>query len=141
MMWGVSTMVAELGEKRVIVVADDERLGRAIELNLASSHAEVTRLLLGTGRQRGGPETADLIVLALSSHRSNPVVALAQTALPHLVGQVPILIISEHPFRSDLPYRVHHLSFPFDPDQFCERVQALLANQSVPGEAAVAGAS
>jgi hypothetical protein len=94
---------------KIVIVSDDERLGRAIELNL----------------------------LALSSCRSNPVVALAQASLPHLVGQVPILIISEHPFRSDLAYRIHHLSFPFDLDRFCERVRALLHSSVAPEMAPV----
>lgn len=141
-------MVANLTRKRVLVLSDNDGLSRAIELNLKHSQLEVVKLPLSSPRQQH-PEPAssrtcqgddgrgnqtevgdlDLIVVAMSSPTSEPVVALARASLTGRIGQVPLLIISDRPFHSDPDDRIIHLDFPFDIDGLHDKVEEILQNR------------
>jgi hypothetical protein len=136
-------MGARSARKRVLVLSDNDGLSRAIELNLKHNHLEVIRLALSSPGQRC-PEPVegrgsqaevgdfDLIVVAMSSPTSEPVVALARASLAGRIGQVPLLIISDRPFHSDLDDQIIHLDFPFDIDGLHDKVKKILQRVSEP---------
>ena len=127
-------MVADLARKRVLVLSDNDGLSRAIELNL-NRHLEVVRLTLSSPRQRESQAELgdfDMIVVAMSLPTSEPVVALARASLAGRIGQVPLLIISDRPFHSDLDDQIIHLDFPFDIDGLHDKVKEILQRGSEP---------
>jgi hypothetical protein len=129
---GAQSMVADLAGKRVLVLSDNDGLSRAIEWNLRQSQLEIIKLALSSPEQRGSqPEVGDfdLIVVAMSSHTSEPVVALARASLIKQIGQVPLLIISDRPFQSDPDDRIIHLDFPFDIDRLHDKVEEILRDR------------
>jgi DNA-binding response OmpR family regulator len=126
---------ADLAGKRVLVLSDNDRLSKAIELNLKYSHLEVIRLALSSqGHEESQTEIGDfdLIVMAMSSSTSEPIVTLAKASLVGRIGQVPLLIISDRPFHSDPDNRVIHLNFPFDIDGLHDKVKEILQRDSEP---------
>jgi DNA-binding response OmpR family regulator len=128
-------MGAGLAGKRVLVLSDNDGLSRAIELNLKQSHLEVIRLALSSPGQRGSQaevDDFDLIVVAMSSPTSEPVVALARASLAGRIGEVPLLIISDRPFHSDPHDQIIHLDFPFDIDGLHDKVKEILQRVSEP---------
>lgn len=127
-------MVADLARKRVLVLSDNDGLSRAIESNL-NSHLEVVRLTLSSPGQRESQAELgdfDMIVVAMSLPTSEPVVALARASLAGRIGQVPLLIISDRPFHSDLDDQIIHLDFPFDIDGLHDKVKEILQRDSEP---------
>jgi len=127
-------MVADLARKRVLVLSDNDGLSRAIESNL-NSHLEVVRLTLSSPGQRESQAELgdfDMIVVAMSLPTSEPVVALARASLVGRIGQVPLLIISDRPFHSDLDDQIIHLDFPFDIDGLHDKVKEILQRGSEP---------
>jgi len=103
-------------EKNVLVLSDDEMLSQVIELALGDLY-QTRPVLLGSPEGRASCadlEDVDLIILALGSPDSEPVVALTRMALTEAAGQVPLLIISSKRFRPDSDVPIYHLDFPFD---------------------------
>jgi DNA-binding response OmpR family regulator len=122
-------MVAGLAGKRVLVLSDNEGLSKAIELNLERSDLEVVSFALSSPEQQESQAEVgdcDLIVVAMSSPDSEPVVALARASLAGRIGQVPLLIISDRPFHSKPGDRIIHLDFPFDLDRLHDKVKEIL---------------
>lgn len=115
--------------KRVLVISDDERLARAIELNL-HGQLDLRVVRASAVKKAGGRRLVhshfDLIVLAASSPASEPVVALARAALANRIGRVPLLIVSDRPFESDPEARILHLDFPFSAGRLCDKVAEIL---------------
>jgi DNA-binding response OmpR family regulator len=123
-------MVADETTKRVLVVSDDSRLSRAIELNL-NSRLAVTVVIATTGlaEQRADRKQKDnpaLIVVAMSSPSSEPVVALTRAGLTHHIGRVPILLISDRPVCPALDTKIGHLEYPFGIDALRDKVAEIL---------------
>jgi DNA-binding response OmpR family regulator len=122
-------VIADLAGKRILVLSDNEGLSKAIELALSNGHLEVVSFALSFTRQwkseveKGG---FDLIVLAVSSLNSEPVVDVFMAALAEQIGQVPLLIISDGPSRSDLENQIFHLDFPFDIHALYDKVDEIL---------------
>jgi hypothetical protein len=127
-------MMVDLAGKRVLVLSDNDRLSRAIELNL--NHRMEVKVLRSVAsppvQDRSQAEVADfdLIVVAMISPTSEPVVALARASLAGRIGQVPLLIISERPFDLDPYVPIVHLDFPFNAHALHDRVQELLQGGS-----------
>jgi len=122
-------MAADLAGKRVLVLSDNNGLSRAIELNLERSNLAVVKLALDSLEQQGNQVEigdCDLIVVAMSSPTSEPVVALTRASLTGQIGQIPILIISDRPFRSEPGDQIIHLDFPFDIDRLHDKVKEVL---------------
>jgi len=121
---------ARLAGKRVLVLSDNDGLSRAIELNLDSHlELEIVRMAASSLERRGSQAENgdfDLIVLAVSSPASEPVVALARASLADQIGQVPLLIVSERPFESGPGDLIVHLDFPFDIDGLNDKVKEIL---------------
>jgi hypothetical protein len=118
--------------KRVFILSDNEGLSRAIALNL-SSCLEVRAARFEPGSPQDWEfqtenDGFDLMIVAMSSPTSEPVVALARASLAGSIGQVPLLIISNRPFDSAPDDRITHLDFPFDIDRLCHTVCEMLHN-------------
>ena len=118
------------GHKRVCIVSDNSGLARAIELNLSTRlEVEVQSITPGVSQADTARITAEdcsLIVMATSSPSSEPLVVLARASLLGRIGQVPLIIISDRPFRPDEDRRIVHLDFPFGVDELCRTVDELL---------------
>ena len=118
------------GQKRVCIVSDNCGLARAIELNLgARLEVEVQSIAPGISQAETAQviaEDCSLIVMATSLPSSEPLVVLAKTSLLGRIGQVPLIIISDRPFRPDEDRRIVHLDFPFRVDELCRTVDELL---------------
>ena len=126
-------MGTDLAGKRVLILSDNNGLSRAIELNLNRRlGVEIVTIAPSSLEQRGSPADNgdfDLIVVAMSSPTSEPIVALAKASLTGRIGQVPLLIISDRPFRSDPQAQITHLDFPFDIDKLHHKVRELLQKE------------
>ena len=134
----VISTAAGLARRKILVLSDDARLSRVIEVNLDGSPS-VEILTLDSLEQRGAlavDEDFDLVVVAMSSPSSEPVVALSKASLARLIGRVPFLIISDRPFDSDWDARIVHLDFPFDVGEFCHTVERILAVKGAPASSA-----
>lgn len=114
--------------KQVLILSDDKRVATIVE-QAVEPDAEITSLVIEPA-QDDLPQMQvrdfDLIILALSAFDSEPVVALARTSMTLYVGRVPILIISDRPFTSDVPTQILHMDFPFTIRQLCAQVRAVL---------------
>jgi hypothetical protein len=117
----------------ILLVGDSLFLLELVAANLAPLTAET--LLLGNMQQytptyahQDGNNAAlpRLVVLALSHSDSEPVVILDQVGLTGLVGTVPLLIISDRPFRAGLERRIFHMPFPFRAHTFRQIVDIVL---------------
>jgi DNA-binding response OmpR family regulator len=122
-------MDADVAGKRVLVLSDNERLSRVIELALRHAHLEVVGFVLSFTRQWKSQAEAgffDLIVVAVSSPTGEPVVALVMDSLAGRVGQLPILIISDDPSQSDPDNQIFYLDFPFEIHGLYDKVEEIL---------------
>jgi hypothetical protein len=121
--------------KRVLVLSDSDTLARVLALSLEGRFSvEVLRRAVGPAlTNRNGTTLGDLhlIVVALSSPSNEPVVELHRASLIEHVGQVPLLIISDKPFRTAASDMIRHLQFPFEIETLHERVRELLAGTQV----------
>jgi hypothetical protein len=125
----LGSVAAGSSVKRVLVLSDNEKLSKAVELNLTHpTPMKVVCLAPVPPEHRGNLGTGgfDLLVVATSSPGSEPLVMLARASLADRVGRVPILIISDRPFCTDLEARIAHLGFPFRPDGLHHMVMRLL---------------
>ncbi len=125
-------MAVDAAKKRILVLSDDDRLSRAIALNLTNPQVEIARFMVngahGEGKRHGQAAIGhcDLIVMAMSSPSSEPVVVLGKASLGGRIGQVPLLIISDRPFDSDADNKITHLDYPFDANHLGHVVKDIL---------------
>lgn len=119
----------------ILVVGDSRFLLELIALNLAPL-ATATILLdseqspnrtqdAGAVFDNGG-QSLPLVVLALSHSASEPVVILAQAGLTHIIGVVPLLIISDRPFHAGPEHQIYHLLYPFRANTFRRSIDEML---------------
>jgi len=122
-------MTAPAG-KKVLVLSDSDGLSRAIEANLTNHlEAEIVRLISDPSVRQTcerREDKFDLIVVAMISPTNEPIVALARAALTDRIGQVPLLIVSDRPFKADPDDQISHLDFPFDVDRLHAQVEQAL---------------
>ena len=113
--------------KKILILSDNQKLARALELNLKGRWCVVKTHLISTLEQSPA-KAADyhLIVIALSLPSSEPVVALARASLGKHLGQIPFLIISDRPFRSAPGENIRHLNFPFSLEALHTKIQEIL---------------
>ena len=122
-------MVRDSARKGVLVLSDDERLAKVIEVILKRDYREVVGLPLRSLQRREGEvklEDFDLVVVATGSLASESVVASAMDLLAQWVGRVPMLIVSEGKLDSDPGHQIFHLDFPFDVDELAGTVDEIL---------------
>lgn len=112
--------------KKILILSDDERVAKIIELVLKRDPELETELTRQSNRAVATGQLS-LIMLVASLPTSEPVVSLAQTALVGHVGRTPLLIISDKPFPASPDHLIFHLNLPFDHDELQHQVQNLLA--------------
>ena len=121
-------MIANPAHKKILVLSDDSRLTRAIELILEGWVIE--KLALSAAAQQT-PQLemgeVGLIVIALSSSVNEPVAALNLISLIDQAGQNPLLIISEKRIRPRPDNLAVQMDFPFDVDEFRKNVLKILS--------------
>jgi hypothetical protein len=119
-----------LDGKRAVVLGDNDLLCRAIGLSL-DGHLQMEVVETGPALPQGPDLSAmgnhlDLIVVAMCSPDSEPLLALVRASLAHRVGRTPVLIISERPFEARPGENIAHLRFPFRPEELHHRVRGIL---------------
>ncbi len=115
--------------QRIVLLSDNEALATVLAFDLqADLNAEVIPLLPVSARQKRNASLGriDLMVMVLSLPTSEPLVALAEAALSAHIGQIPLLISSDRPFRSAPEGKIFYLDFPFNLDRLTEEAQRLL---------------
>ncbi len=113
--------------RRVLVLSDNDGLSRAIKLNLNSYlDVQVVNLAPSVQQHQSDVGQCDLMIVAMSSSTSEPIVALTRASLTEHVGQVPLLIISDRPFRYEPEDHIAHLEFPFEIDTLRRKVKEML---------------
>lgn len=113
-------------EKKILVLCDSPMLAKALRLNL-QAHWPVGQTVLHSSLQpQCQVDDCGLIILALSSPASEPVVALTRAALAQYLGRIPLLIISDRPFPPSPHERIAHLDFPFTPTTLNSKVEEIL---------------
>jgi hypothetical protein len=120
-------MITNSTRKKILVLSDDDRLARAIELILGGWVVE--KLALSAAAQQTPQlemSTVGLIVIALSSPANEPAAALNLISLIDQAGQNPLLIISEKRIRPRPDNLAAQMNFPFDVDEFRDKVLTLL---------------
>lgn len=119
----------------ILVVGDSRFLLELIVLNLAP--LATATILLDSGqppnRTQGvgaafdnDDQSLPLVVLALSNSASEPVVILAQAGLTHIIGVIPLLIISDRPFHAGPEHQIYHLLYPFRANTFRREIDEML---------------
>ena len=124
-------MVSPPPPKKILVLSDDNRLARAIELILDNDEWIIEKLALSSMEQsqpQGATDDVVLIVVALSSPVNEPVAALNLISLIDQTGQTPLLIISEKRIRPRPSNLVAQMDFPFGVDEFRENVLKILSS-------------
>jgi len=124
-------MMTDVMSKQIHVLCDYDALYAAIELKLSGlSQVQVNRFdSLPPQRSDNGRLAGDLIIVAPVPPINDPMFILSRASLLDQVGQVPILIISEQPSRSESDDRVTYLNFPFDMDDLNCTVVDILAKR------------
>jgi hypothetical protein len=107
-----------------------------IEFSLENDGLEVIKSVSGSWQQgewQSEVADVDLIIVAMSSPASQPAAVLARASVAGRVGQVPLLLISDRPFRSDSEGQIAHLDFPFEIDGLYDKVEKILLEEKKPG--------
>lgn len=129
-------MTTDHAWKRALVLCDNNFLFDVIESNLTHIKVKADWLkICSQSDQKPDQKTEiyskngrpDLIVVAISSAHSEPLVALFHAALIGQIGRVPLLIISDRKFEPCLEGQIFHLDFPFESAALRRTVQSLLA--------------
>ena len=114
--------------KRIVVLSDNHGLSKVIEFSLKNHNLEVIdpSLVSENGRKPSKVRDIDLIIVAMSLPTSEPLETLSKASMSDQIGEVPLLIISDRPLRSDPDDRIEHLGFPFGLDGFYSKVEGIL---------------
>lgn len=110
--------------KTVLVRSDNERLSQVI---IDSLHDVCPQSLSSPKATDLMCDEADLIIAVVSGPHDLPVVTLTRPDISRLVGKIPIVMLSQHPFDSQEIKRIHFLPLPIQPAALREQVLALLA--------------
>ncbi len=122
-------MIANSTKKKILILSDNDKLSKAIEVILTSRGWTAETVASKPPKQpenQAKSNNLGLIVVAMSSPASEPVVALARASLAKQIGQTPLLIISDEPFHSNSDDLIVHLNFPFAIDELHHKVEAIL---------------
>lgn len=102
-------------ENKILLLGDSRTVIDLIAAGLAPRNYEA-RMLTPSARAHAPLDAGcclfKLIILALSHDRCEPPALWAETELPFSTGRIPMLIISEAPFRADFAHNILHLPFP-----------------------------
>ena len=112
--------------RRILVLSDNDKLSKVIAWNLEQILGQEVVRQVSDPTQRSGRQLTensfDLVVVAVSAADSEPIVTLAKASAAQFADRVPVLIVSDRPFRPDPDARIAHLGFPFEPDELRDAV-------------------
>lgn len=123
--------------KNILVLSDDDRVARVIELVLKRDNFLGTNLVISSFEQQNGqPSITDLslVILVASLPVSETMMTLNQASLADHIGSIPMLIISSETFHANPDNLIFHLKLPFDFDELHHKVQTLLRTYPHPPE-------
>jgi len=132
-------------DPRILLIGDNRFLLELVTVNLrpaptrvllVSQHDDGTRPESAAALRCHEPQALRLVVLALSHTGHEPVIALAQAGLTHLIGAIPLIIISDRPFQTNPEQAIYHLPFPFCAYTLQQTVNDLLNLPTPPNSAA-----
>lgn len=123
-------MTTDLAGKTVLILCDHDALYAAVELELNRLlEAQIIRLEPDQSACQTDhllTENVDLLIVATVAPHNDPMALLSKAALPGQVGEIPVLIVSEQPSRSESDDKITYLNFPFDMDQLTRTVEEIL---------------
>jgi len=112
--------------KRILIVSDNDRLARFIELILGDGEWIIEKLTLNSTPQRLEISEVGLIMVALSSPLNEPAAALDRVFPDYQANQSPLFVISENRMRAHQGRLVEQMDFPFDIDEFQDKIFKIL---------------
>ncbi len=123
----------------IAVLSDSDQVLKVIQYLLAGDYL-LTGVWVNGATPRppippGGFALPDLdsfgmVIVAAVQPETEPLVLLGQAGLGCLVGQVPILLITERQFRVTPTSRIVGLTYPFTPEELRRAVQAVCPIQA-----------
>jgi DNA-binding response OmpR family regulator len=123
-------LTGDATRRRILVLSDNDKLSKAISWNLEQvSGQEVVRQVSAPNQETADQlarDGFDLVVVAVSAVDSEPIVTLAKASAAQYADRIPVLIVSDRPFRPDPDARIAHLDFPFEPAELRDAVVKLL---------------
>ena len=125
-------MMTSPPSKKILVLSDDNRLARAIELILGGGEWVIEKFALSfrePPQPQGNSDEAALIVVALSSPVNEPVTALNRVFLASQIAKTPLLIISEKRMHVQQSNLLVQMDFPFNVDDLRDNVWQILQKQ------------
>lgn len=112
--------------KHILIVSDNASLSKAIEMGLNGNMGITIHKWHESGDHDNASSGLDLIIIAVSSSEMEPITLIAKASLKSHMGEIPILVVSNRPFNSDLDNLIYHHDFPFNSALFRDRVLDLL---------------
>jgi hypothetical protein len=115
---------------RLLVLSDHPTLARVIEVNLRDRWGVISLVLLdedGPLEIPPIPTEFSLIIIGLSAASGEPLVILSRASLTPYIRQIPILIVSDRSFQSQIDDLIWHLDYPFNSDELRQKVQSILS--------------
>jgi hypothetical protein len=124
-----------LHDIRTVVLCEHHILREAIELwlrhrlNIQSIQVPADALAQHTHL---GADGLDLVILVALASTDAALLARWNAALAHVLGRVPLLVISEQPLTVDVdPAMLSYLQFPFGYDALCDKASEILAHRTI----------
>lgn len=117
-----------MDNKKIALICDDERLIKVI--SLAFDRKSFDLILCdcpGLQHQDGSIDNLKLIIVALASPMSEPIVEISRAALGKFIGEVPILIVSQRRFHPAISQQIYHMDFPFDVNALKKQAEQIMA--------------
>ena len=109
------------------ILADSPRLLNVIKYVLAENYLLISQVVGGNAYSFSPAEinAMRLVILAVARPETEPLVMLGQVGLGCLIGQAPILLITERRFHPAPTGVIVGLTYPFTPEALRNAVQAL----------------
>lgn len=117
-------------DPQIILLSDSYRMAGICDSYLSSRFRVAAYLVSQSKRPNIDLHHNSLIVLALSSPSSDPVIVLLKAELVGYISQVPILIISRHPFESQPDELIWHLGLPLNRQGLYECIDRIIESRA-----------
>ena len=122
--------MTDWANKKIQILSDNDRLSEVIELNLNGDFdveiLRATEKLSAIRSSQLESDSFDLIVAAMASYTSEPIVALARASLAAQIGKVSVSIVSERPYEFHPDDLISHLESSSDIDGIRDKAKEIL---------------
>ncbi len=113
--------------ERILLLGDSDELVMAIRATLTGLPQGQIQVIEHASGQKGEEPAFDLLIVLCSSC-SEPLVLIHRAGLVHLIGRVPLLVISEREFEDCQPGSIYHLDYPCTAQMLQDRVFSILSS-------------